>query len=385
MLGKIQTLICLILTGFGVFFWTGDGSAATTLRQTVSTSLSYDNNASIVADDENGVSDFYMTIEPGISLSQEHRTYRLNADYTFSALFYLDNSSLNTFNHAASAGLSMDLSRSNSFSLTETFGYTRDSRDTTTTGIQISRARIYSNSLTAGLTHMLGQRTSIGLTLEDRLLILKGANASDSRTDSASLNGGFQLTDSTSLNTSYTFTNFYFNAAGVKNTFTSHSVQVGASQLITPSLRFSLSGGAVYTPSISEHYDWILTSNLSKVFEKTSVSLGYTRSLLNASGLTTQLNISERFLGNLAHSFTSATSLAIFGNYSLNHTKPVATVDMRSYEVGVSLHWVIKSWLTATLGGSHFEQEALGTLGSDMRRDNLYISFNITTFEKKFD
>lgn len=385
MINRIKILICLVLAGCGLLLLPENGLAATTVRQTIDTTLSYDNNASIVANDQNSVSDFYLTIGPGISVSQEHRRYRLNAEYNFSALFYLDNSDLNTFNHAASMGLNMDLSRSNSLVLTDTFGYTRDSLDTNTTGIQISRARIYSNSVSLGLNHALSQRASVGLSLEDRVLILRGANASDSRTDSASLNGGFGLTDSTTLNAAYTFTNFYFRSAGVRNTFISHSLSGGASQTITPSLVFSLSAGAVYTPSLSDHYDWTVTSNLTKSYEKTTFNLGYSRSLLNASGLSTQLNISERYLASMIHSFTSSTTVSLFGNYSRNHTKPVATVNIKSYELGASVNWAIYDWMTAAVGYSHFEQESVGTIGSDMRRDNAYVSLHITTFEKKFD
>lgn len=354
--------------------------AGITLTESVSAGFRYDNNARIQPEGEMVDEDYILVVSPQLEILKEWERTSLTGAYRLSASYYFMNPDLNNLSHTASVGMNTALSQATDLSVNDRFSYTKESLEATITGIERGRASTTSNAVTIGLVHAFTPGTSGSVSLSDTIYRYEGATVNTTRTNTASVGLGYTSTERTSLSMSYGLTNIRYDSSAGVNNFTIHSLQAGFGYQVSPSIRLSLSGGAVYTPSIdTSRTDWIATGTATKTFERTSVTFGYTRGMTDTSGLVNQLNIHETYSLSAGHKLTETVDIAVSGNYSQNHTTPESTIDLTSYDAGVSGSWRPYSWMTVSAGYTHFEQVSHGTIGSDFRRDNIFMNVTATT------
>jgi hypothetical protein len=324
--------------------------------------------------------DFVMVIAPTLELVYERERIRLTGSYGLAVSYYFKNPELNNLAHTASAGMNATLSQFTNLSVNDRFSYTKDSLEATITGIQRERASTTSNAISIVLGHAFTTRTTGSLTLSDTIYWYEGPTENTTRTDTASVGVGYAATDRTSLSMSYGITNIRYDSSEGVDNFTIHSLQAGFGYQLSPSVQLSLSAGATHTPSIdTSRTDWIASGTATKSFERTSVTLGYTRGMTDTSGLVNQLNISETYSLAVGHKVTETVDISLTGNYSQNHTTPESTLDLTSYDAGINGSWRPYSWMSVSAGYNHFEQESHGTIGSDFVRDSIFVNITATT------
>jgi len=360
--------------------WVRDIMADVVIKPSIIISEKYDSNIFFRSRDQGVVSDFLTSAGPQIEIGNEQKGFRLAALYRFNSTYYAKHQE---FHLSHNATLTMDKEMSKALLLTvgDSFFYTQDSLEATTTGIQIRRTDITSNTIFINTVYKLTNITSMGVRLSDSILEFEDPTLVDTRTDSAALSGIFMMTANTSATTTYTFTNYSFDRPGSMENVESHSLALGLSHHSSPTLIINLSGGAVYTPSINDSYDWIASAELTKSFQVSSITAGYSRTTSDTSGLTDQLNINETYSLQWNYTLTSSSNISLFGNYIKNYTEPVATVDIISYNAGISGNWRPYSWMTLGLGYIYFQQQAGGSAGADIEREQVFVNISITPVE----
>lgn len=380
---RIISTICFIivaLCGYGSV-----SRADVIVRHAISTELRYDNNATVAANNETMNDDVIIFLSPQLQVLNERGRWTLDTFYRAMASFHYKNTDINSVNHYATLGMNALLTQKWSLEANEAVSYERESLlESALTGIQRSNDGLWSNTTSLQVNHQITQRASWSLNLSDSMMQFENSISVDSRSDSAGISGNYHITDSTSLTSSYTYATHLFFASDGTTQLENHFLMFGFSKDFSPFLNLDFSVGAVYAPSVNESYDWVANTELRKSFEASSIIAGYTRTTTHTMGLTDLLNLSETFSLSWNYSPVNSFNISVFGTYYQNNTKPIDVVDITSYRVGFSGGWRLSAGTTVNAGYSHFEQAAHGTLGTDLRRDNVFINVRVTPYERRF-
>ena len=361
--------------------WVRDIMADVVIKPSIIISEKYDSNIFFRSRDHDVVSDFLTSAGPQIELANEQKGFRLAALYRLNSTYYARHQEFH-LSHNATLTMDKEISKALLLTVGDSFFYTQDSLEATTTGIQIRRTDITSNTIFINTVYKLTNITSVSVRLSDSILEFEDPTLVDTRTDSAAFSGIFMMTTNTSVNTTYTFTNYSFDRPGNMENIESHSLELGLSHHLSSTLLTNLSGGAVYTPSIlNDNYDWTATAEFTKSFQVSSITARYSRPTSDTSGLTNQLSINETHSLRWNYTLTSSSDISLFGNYIKNYTEPVATVDIISYNAGISGNWRPYSWMTLGLGYIYFQQQAGGSVGTDIEREQVFVNISITPVE----
>lgn len=347
-----------------------------TVKPSVRIEESYDSNAA--RGSNSGKGDLLTSVSPRIDMLNERKGLVLNGSYSLNSRYYSRESGLNYISHSGHVGAKMDISGSSSLSLSDSITYTRDSREADGAGIQLPLSGILTNNVALALNHKLTPLTTVTMRGADSFSKYDESSFIDSTTDTAGVDLSRQLTSLTSANVSYTFTNSHFERSGA-NDVQSHSFQLGASNNFSPDLSLNLSVGAVYSGEIGGKYDWTAQAGLSKRFQMSSVTASYSRGVTAPSGLTDEINISDR--GSLAWSqaLSRTLSMVLSGSYSETHSEPTSLLMIKSYDASITTDWRPNSWLSFGAGYSRFQQWAEGPLGNDSTGDRVFVSIIAAT------
>jgi hypothetical protein len=250
------------------------------VRPSITLEENYDSNVFSRGEDQNVRDDFITTLRPQIEIFREPPGFRLSALYRLLAKYYSKETELNEVNHQARLDMDIELSLNTSMSFGDSLFFTSEILEATETGIQTRRTDTFSNTAFITMDHRLTQRTFAGVTLRNRIVEYSGSEFTDTRTDSASLKGGYELTPSTSVNSTYTYENFFFDTRDNGEHTETHSISLGLDEKLSPTLSLYLSGGVEYTPadtSGDSNVDWIADARIKKSAERVSLSLRYSR------------------------------------------------------------------------------------------------------------
>ena len=359
-------------------------AAGLTLRQTIMSELRYDTNALITPDGEQDSSDMVLQLGPDFEVTRDSEKLTLRAVYRPSFYYYFRRPELNTLSHSASAAMDYKYSVSTSFRAEDTLNYAKESLETTIIGIQNRRQAILMNTAIFSMSHRLTPRIGSGLSFSDNIVEFEDPIAVDSRNDAASISLSYQAAPATQVFTSYSFSRTEFDSPGdaIDPPLETQSVQAGFSTHYKNNLHFTLSGGVGHGSANDQNFVTASTE-VSKDFEKSSVSLTYNRQSTTATGLTNQLALNETYYAAWNYALTRSVSANLFGSYARNQTLNDNSVDVRSFYYGLSGEWQLYSWLSFGAGYNHFKQNSEGLTGDDLKRDHFFVNVRITTYEKR--
>lgn len=350
-----------------------DAVASTvTVKPSIKVEESYDSNANY-GNSEDQKGDFVTSITPTIDFSNDRKRLALNGNYSLSSRYYSHEPELGYTGHNGNIGIRLDLSQKSSMSLSDSVSYSKDTRETDGTGIQTSRTGILSNNATIALSHRLTGLTSLTLRGSDSFSKFDDSDFIDSRTNSGGIDLSRQLTSSRSVNASYTYTNFNFENR-VGGDLHTQSLQIGLTEQFSTDLSLTFSSGVVYSGEIGDNYDWTAQAGLSKRFHMSSVTASYSRGVTTSSGLTDEINISDRGTMRYSQTLTRTVNIALSGGYSENHTEPAASLSVKSYDAAIRADWRPVSWISLGGGYSRFQQWVEGPQGTELSRDMVSIS-----------
>ncbi len=343
----------------------------------------YDTNFFSEGSASNPEDTFVTTTTPSLRLSYTRQHFSFDVSYSHH-FRYLTRTSETTDDGENRSSLALDLPLSvrTTFSVSDAFSFVEDSvtasDDAPGAGIQTERTERIANTFSLGLNHAFTPRTTARLTLTDSSVTFLDSSLIDSRRDSADLVTTHQLMDKTSINMSYGYSLFTFDNAGGEENTESHSLSFGISERVSPTFSLSLSGGASYTLGIEDDYNAIGQASLSKEFQQSSFSLGYSRGVADTSGLAAETSINDTFSVRWSYAASSSVNFGIYGAFSKNQSKATENVDTDSYSAGLDSKWRPYSWLTLGVGYSHLQQWADGTLGTDLSRDQASVTITAT-------
>ncbi len=355
------------------------------VTNSISTELRYNSNPNYVANDERASDDFVLLISPQIELLSEHRKFNLNGFYRPTASFYYNNTELNGISHYVTMGILTKLSLKTNIQVNEVMNFERGNFDASqVVGIQHSGMSIWSNTTSLRLNHEISSKSTIIMNLSDSITRYEDITSVDSRVDIVGISSSHNISDSTSITSSYTFSTYRFILPSSTTQIENHSLSLGFSHAMSSSLNIAFWSGVVYVPGVNNYYDWVASTNLRKSFEKSAVNIGYARGNSTTSGLSNLLNINETYSIEYSYTPTRLYSIDLYGNYYENNTKPIRVVSISSYIVGVSGSWRPYEWMGIRMGYSHFEQSSNRTLGRNLMADNVFLSVTITGHPSRF-
>ncbi len=349
------------------------------LKSSMTSGLTYDSNAAITTREEGRVDDFIFRVTPQLDLLNERKNATISALYSLSGAFYFDHPELNTISHRASVNAGMSPTPKLGLELNDSFAYTKDALETSPSGVQLERASVMSNTVSAMASYQLTERASASLHASNNITEFSREAATDSRVDTAGVSARYAATPSTFLNGSYSYSNFTFRSSSTS----SHSALLGFTQQFPYELDLSLSAGTSWSPELSDKYNWLAAAALTKRFKNASASLEYARQITDSSGLADRLNVNENYRAALSWSATDSTHVSLNANYSKNRSIPVADIDLSSYSAGLTGAIRLYSWLSLNMGVSHFRQISDGATGGNFIRNQAFINLTATLSEVK--
>lgn len=358
-------------------------AADVTLKPAVTTGIRYDSNATISAANQGKKDDFIVTLSPQFDIINDRQKIVFELMYRASGLYYLKDPQLNTINHFVIADMKAEYSQATKFDISDSFSYLRQSLLASQTNIQTSRYNILANTAALRMDHEFTPKASMTANISDNVLKYEDPAAYDSRTDSASLTGVYRITPSTSTDAGYKFTNYSFDPSGAKNGIRTHALRLGLAEQFSPSLTFNLFGAGVYQNGAGNSRNWEAGASVTKAFMRSTLSGGYARTVTTMSGLTNTLGINQTYSLSYDYRTSDRSNAMLYGAYSKNRTRPAA-VDLESYNAGLRWEYKMRAWLTIGAGYDHFDQRSQGSVGSDVRREQAYISATVTPYEWRF-
>lgn len=351
----------------------GDAMAANILlKPSITVEESYDSNPNL-GSVQNAKEDFITSVLPQIALSLYRKGLSMSLNYGLNMRLYSNEPELNYISHSGKADSKMDLSEKTSITLSDSISYTKDSLQADNAGIQTSRVGILSNTAAFSLSQRVNQLNTVTLRGSDSFSKFDDPGFIDSRTDSAGIELSRELTPLRSVNVSYTYTNFMFEN-NLQNNLNTNSFQAGIIERLTNDTSLNLAGGIVYFGDISTKYDWTVRTGLSKRLDKSFISIGYSRGVTTSSGLTDEINISDRGAVTWSQTLAKSLNMTLAAGYSENNTETTANIRTKSYDASIRADWTPNPMFLVGLGYSRFQQWAEGTLGNDLTRDQLFIS-----------
>lgn len=368
---KLITMALCVAT----FYATG-ADGMNIVKTSMTGEFRYDSSAAPGSSDSG--EDYIAVLAPQFELINERQNARLDALYRLTGSYYLKESGRNYLSHQADAGVDFHLSETTALRAAYNFRSTEESREASLTNIQTSKAVTYSHLVTFNAMHMLTPNASISFSASENLLELEDPALVDTRTDAAAITVNYRISDNTTVSPGYSLTNMDFDTG---ESIQSHTASVSAAYRYSPTIDLNASTGLIYSTTEDGSTDWQAGAGFVKALPRGSFSVSYARGITNTSGLTDQLNINDTLTAVLSHSLTERLSLGLSTSYSINRTKPESTVDIRSYQAGVSASWLAKSWLSVGAGYGYFNQDSRSTSGIDFERNILSVNFIIHPYE----
>lgn len=318
----------------------------------------------------------------GLNVSTKRKSYSLNGNYTLNGDYYAGDQGLNRLTHRLSGNISAHITptRRTTLTLSDTVSFVPDSTEVTGTGLQTKRTDMFVNIVSASGGYTLSKRTTANLTVSDSVTLFDDPAFVDSRTDSVSTGLGFMLTENTTLNAGYAYTRFFFDSSPSSTTVESHNFTFGpsVSKGLTPTIRWSASAGAAYTPSAGDAVTLTVDTSLDKTFKKSHLGLAYSRGVATTGGLSSQVSVNDRVSASFSHDLTRRLSCALSADYSRSRSEPAGTIAVSSYNAGVTGNWRVTERVSASFGYTRSEQWSESGPAADLARNTVFLGVTAT-------
>lgn len=355
------------------------------LRPSITLEERFDDNVRFAGVASGGDNDLVSTATPQLKYLRDSVRTRIEAHYRLDANYHAMNPELNYLSHNAGADLNYELTKQTRLHIGDGFSYTKDSLQYMTTGIQLTRTNITSNTATIGAGTQLTRRTDASLSYTNHIQSFDDPALIDSTTHTVSLGSGYKYSSTGAARASYAYTAYDFGNNTESRSLGSHGITLGLSEKVTSSMKANLSGGAVYVPNLDGN-DFLFVANagLEQTYGDSVLSLLYSRQTTNPSGLSNEISVNDRVDFTWGHSVKKNLNFTVFGGLARNKSEPSGSVDVNSYNAGFKGAWQPYKWMTVGAGVTHFEQWAKDDLASSLRRNQIFLNITFTGPEWRF-
>ncbi len=355
--------------------------AETVFRQSVMAEMRYDSNAGIEPESLRPESDYAFTLFPRFDLSQDRGGIKLALFYRPGGSFYFRNPDLNAVSHFAGIDADLMAGETTGLKASERFNYTKDMREADPDAVQTMRTGTTTNEIKAELTHEPAPGLSAKAVLSRRTLEFENRALVGTRIDGFGLSAAKAVREGLTLNANYMFSGFSFDTGSSSE---SHSLLAGFEAGLTRNTSLNASVGAVSSPDADrDRYDFSAATELTSVFNDSSLGLGYSRSVSNSSGLADLMSLNSRYTFRYSYNLSNETGMTFTGGYSRALSRPEAVIDITSYDAGLGISWRPSERFSANAGYRRSKQWSHGTIGTGMGRDNIFVSLDFVPFERR--
>ena len=264
--------------------------APITLVPSIAVSEEYTDN--LFLDNRQRQSEFITALSPTLALFVERPSYRLSAGYSFAGQLYARES---RFNNAVDrqnfvANAFYQPTPRLSLSAFDSFALNRDTNLVATRGFATGRQESWSNTVGAGVTYQISRPSSVSVSATYGVLRFLGADttsaaAGGADSDTYKLQGIFERVVTRRLTAIGSYGFAYFDFLGQADNAMTHTPSVGVAYHVTPTLLASVSGGPSITLVGGETLvNPAVTARLLETWRLGSASVQYTRTVDIAGG-----------------------------------------------------------------------------------------------------
>ncbi|HEU4370465.1 MAG TPA: hypothetical protein VFV05_19765 [Methylomirabilota bacterium] len=330
---------------------------------TPSITITEEFNDNIFIDNNRREWDFITGFTPGLAITFEDATRRLNLAYSFTAeVFARETDESHAFDRQSFVGeAAWRVDPRLTLTLADTFAFSTDTNQVAAEGVSTGRDRAWSNTLTGGAAwqfdRLTGLRGGLGWTVER----FDNSEARDSDVYRADVALDRRLTARLTGSVGYEFA--YFDIDREERT-TVHTPRGGVAWEATPTITLSLNAGPAFelkedrgtrvTPAVAAGYRQRLPIG--------AWGLSYDRSIGTAGGLggTTDNQLISAFLDvtTLARGLT----VQVTPRYAIVESPRDDSIDVRSFTLGLHAIYRITPVIALVAGYQFFRQRSDSTV-----------------------
>lgn len=319
---------------------------------------------------------FKSTVTPSLSMRYTGKAYSFAGSYTMTSYFHHDKPALDYDVNAASVSAHAEIGKRSSFSITDNYSLNKGVQITdNAVGIHLSRAPIEYNTISLALSTAYGSYWSFTFTALDATIEYDDPTLIDTVTDTVSVRADYKLSSKTSINSSYSFSRFGFDASGGSTTREVQNLSLGLTRALSSTVNGSFSGGLIYSNGFSGDFDWNLSASLAKKTAQYEASLKLKRSISDPSGLADNVVIVDSLAFTGEYAVKQNITLSAESTASQVRSQADTAVDIITLNTSASVNWEMNNNLSLDLIFTRFNQWVDNSAATSMIRDQVYLGF----------
>lgn len=352
------------------------------LTITPSLTITEEYNDNILLDNRNREWDFITGFTPGLAITFEDATRRLNAAYSFTAeLFARETQENHAFDRQSFLGDALwRVTPQLTLTLADTFAFSTDTNLISRAGVSTGRDRAWSNALSGGASWRFDELTTarglVGWTVER----FDSRESQDSDVYRAELNLDRRLMPRLTGTVGYQFG--FFEIQREEDTYV-HTPRVGVTWEATDTITLSLNGGP--SVEIKERSSTRVTPAVTAAYRQRlpfgGVGVSYDRAIGTAGGLggTTDNQLISAILDvtTLARGLT----LQVAPRYSIVESPRDNRIDVKAFTLALQAIYRLTAEIALVGGYQFFHQRSDGTavttrgtaLANDADQNRLFV------------
>jgi len=197
---------------------------------------------------------------------------------------------------------------------------------------------------------------------------------------------GFEATPRTQLNVFYGFQLVDFEdtgsptaqSPGSGGTSTSHSVGVGVSHQLSPTMAFVGNGSVALTETETDSTRVNFTTRLgiTKVFKIVQTSLSYNQGIGTGGGLAASSTLSQRLVASVSRGFTRKVSGFVQVGLARNKSLSGVAIETKTLQASGGISARFLSWLNGFVAYSYITQDSTGTFGTTAQSNQVIVGLS---------
>jgi len=328
--------------------------------------------------------DFVTTVTPKISLTQSWRKLKLSASYRADIESFAESEENNQVAHFGSVSIHATLNQNTFLRAGDEISQSTNVFDIAAIAaqnIQIARTSTIYNNLYAGVKNNITKKLELDILAEDTDIEFSDPAQVDTRTESATADFNYVLTNRWKAGTKYQYERFSFNREDAGNA----SLQFLSLYLTGtpfPTITLALSGGGIYSSDLASNANWIANGSISKKFKRVTFVTDYSRDITQSVGLTNDVTINNVLSTNINTTLTKRLKIILTGRYGKNRSERNSTLVTKYYSGGISGEYGLLPWLRVSGGYSYYRQIAdQSSVASDILNHSFFLNFKVTPRE----
>ncbi|MGB0910952.1 MAG: hypothetical protein ACPGYT_11365 [Nitrospirales bacterium] len=396
-----RVLIGLILGCVQLLVLSAPLHASLTLNSSLAVTETYTDNL-FFESQRNKRDDFGTFVIPSLNLTYRTKDVVLSGTYSGVAQFYVNNTNANAYTHNANFGIDLpfltkrykglEIRLIESFNFTpaiQGYSFAGDASDQDTPlpgqqgqnganaggglqgggiaglGTPIGNQGVFTgrgtNSFqnTAGINvrYSLSPRWIPNARYTNNYVRFTDSDLNDSLTHNLGAGVSYVVSARTSLNVNY--------SAGISDirrgdTVVTHNITGGVSHTVSPTINFNANAGVSFTES-AERVTFTTNSQITKAFNRGSMSLRYNQGITTGGGLSQSGVLTQTGAATVSYPFTERVNGFAAAGISKNKSLSGNVVDVISYTGQVGLSAPLLSWLSGNISYSYIKQKSKGS------------------------